>query len=104
MSPQGYGKIERDETDVSYSRLELICKVFNTNIQDLIGYGEKTSFTNSNHNHYVGSNGSYHNIVGNEVIAAELEKLKLENEALRKEVNYQKEIILLLKNAQTLRD
>jgi transcriptional regulator with XRE-family HTH domain len=97
MSPQGYGKIERDETDVNYSRLELICKVLQTSIQDLVGYAEVPTYANSNHNSYVGKNGSYQNIIGNEKLAFENEKLKVENEALRKEIAYQKEIIDLMR-------
>ena len=93
MSPQGYGKIERDETDVNYSRLELICKVLQTSIQDLVGYAEIPTYSNSNSNSYVGN----HNIIGNEKLAFENEKLKAENESLRKEVAYQKEIIDLMR-------
>lgn len=37
ISPQGYGKIERDETDVQYSRLEAIAKAMNTTVEDLSG-------------------------------------------------------------------
>lgn len=91
MSPQGYVKIERGETDVNYSRLELICKVLKTSIQDLVGYSENPTYAHSNHN--IGN----HNIIGNEKLVFENEKLKVENDTLRKEIAYQKEIIDLMK-------
>jgi transcriptional regulator with XRE-family HTH domain len=50
MTQNGYGKIERDETDVSYSRLENICKILGISITDLINLDQnklEMSITNS---------------------------------------------------------
>lgn len=47
MTSQGYGKIERDETDVPFSRLELICQALGTTLQDLAAYGEKSISNNT---------------------------------------------------------
>ncbi len=44
MSTAGYGKIERDEVDVPYSRLEQISKVFKMKIEDIISFDEKVVF------------------------------------------------------------
>jgi transcriptional regulator with XRE-family HTH domain len=44
MSLAGYGKIERDETDIPYSRLEQISTVLNMKVEDLISFDEKTVF------------------------------------------------------------
>ncbi len=47
ISPQGYGKIERNETDVQYSRLEAIAKAMNTTVEDLSGYPLTRSLNNT---------------------------------------------------------
>lgn len=50
MTQNGYGKIERDETDVSYSRLESICKILGISTTDLINLDQnklEMSITNS---------------------------------------------------------
>ncbi len=50
MTQNGYGKIERDETDVSYSRLENICKILGISTTDLINFDQnklEMSITNS---------------------------------------------------------
>lgn len=41
MSVAGYGKIEREETDVSFSRLEQIAATFNMKPQDLLSFDEQ---------------------------------------------------------------
>ncbi|TAH20133.1 MAG: XRE family transcriptional regulator [Cytophagales bacterium] len=54
MSQTGYSNIERDETDVSLSRLQQIAKVLEIKLQDLLGFDEKMLFvgtmTNNNTN------------------------------------------------------
>jgi transcriptional regulator with XRE-family HTH domain len=44
ISTVTYGKIERDEADVSHERLEQIAKVFDLAIQDILGFDEKQIF------------------------------------------------------------
>jgi transcriptional regulator with XRE-family HTH domain len=46
MSVQGYGKLERDEADIPFSRLEQISTVFNMKPEDLICFDEKNVFNN----------------------------------------------------------
>jgi transcriptional regulator with XRE-family HTH domain len=46
MSQTGYGKIERDESDISLSRLEQISTVFEMKPEDLISFDEKNIFNN----------------------------------------------------------
>jgi transcriptional regulator with XRE-family HTH domain len=51
MTQNGYGKIERDETDIPYSRLESIAKVFEVSVSDLINLNQQKihySITNNN--------------------------------------------------------
>ncbi len=52
MSVQGYGNIERGDTDISYSRLELISKELEMKPEDIVGFGEQNSFVNSNNNNF----------------------------------------------------
>lgn len=59
MSPQGYSKIERDEVEVNYSKLEKIAEVLKINILNLLSFDEKQIFNvkvNHNHQLYNGSN------------------------------------------------
>lgn len=50
MSVAGYGKIEREDTDVPFSRLEQIAKTFDMKTEDLVGFDEQLVF-NIMHNH-----------------------------------------------------
>ena len=43
MTPGGYGKIERDETDVPYSRLEQISVALGVKTEDLIAFDENST-------------------------------------------------------------
>jgi transcriptional regulator with XRE-family HTH domain len=60
ITPSGYGKIERDESDVSYQKLEKIASVLGINVEDIVNFNEKMVF-NVMHNHtgngYVVQNG-----------------------------------------------
>jgi transcriptional regulator with XRE-family HTH domain len=46
MSETGYSKIERDETDIPFSRLDQIAKALNVKIEDIISFDEKYVFNN----------------------------------------------------------
>ncbi len=88
LSPNGYSNIERGETDLTLTRLEQIAKLFNMTYQDLINMGEKNngiyfSAGNNTNNYQINGNGT--------ALAAEIEKLKTENQFL-------KEKTLLLEN------
>ena len=100
MSSTGYANIEQNKTNVSFKKLEEIAKNLETNIFELLSMGEKSIFyipqTNEN-----GTNNGYvinHNLPTEyQELANKVNLLSLENEALRKEVAYQKEIIDLMK-------
>jgi len=50
ISQNGYGKIERGETDVPYSRLEQISEVLNISLEDLVSISkEKAIYSITNH-------------------------------------------------------
>jgi transcriptional regulator with XRE-family HTH domain len=46
MSVQGYGKLERDEADIPFSRLEQIAKAFHLKVEDVTSFDEKFVFNN----------------------------------------------------------
>ena len=45
MSINGYGSIERGETNVNLSRLEQIAQLFGMELSELVALNEKVSFT-----------------------------------------------------------
>ncbi len=46
MSVGGYGKLERDEADIPFSRLEQIAKVLNMKPEDVVSFDDKVVFNN----------------------------------------------------------
>lgn len=46
ISPTAYGKIERNETDVTVSRLKQIAEVLTVKIEDILQFDEKIAFHN----------------------------------------------------------
>ena len=48
MSLAGYGKIERDDTDVPFSRLEQIADVLGVRVEDITSFDEKYIFNLNN--------------------------------------------------------
>jgi transcriptional regulator with XRE-family HTH domain len=97
MSPNGYGSIERGETDVNLSRLEQIAALFGIKLADLLELNEKNVFNLAGSN-----NDQSHWHIGScspefMQLKVELEKLQLLVEQKDKEVAYLKEIIDLLK-------
>ncbi len=94
MTPQGYGKIERDETDVPFSRLELICQKLGTSLQDLAAYGEKNISNNTNS--LIGNNSTYQ-IFSDKILALENTHLKEKIQSQQTEIENLKEINALLK-------
>jgi transcriptional regulator with XRE-family HTH domain len=96
MTPNGYGKIERNETDLPYSRLELISKVLGLLPHKLLGFGEEQiNVTNGNVNYGDNNNAIFQNLTDKE-LHHEIEKMKLRVEFLEKENANQQKIISLL--------
>ena len=46
MSVAGFGKLERDEADIPFSRLEQIASVYNMKTEDLVCFDERNVFNN----------------------------------------------------------
>lgn len=100
MSPNGYGSIERGETDVNLSRLEQIAQMFGIKLSDLLELNEKNVFNlagehNNQSNWHIGS-------CSPEFLQlkTELEKEQAVNAQKDKEIEYLKEIIGLLKKPE----
>jgi transcriptional regulator with XRE-family HTH domain len=86
LSPNGYGKIERDEVDVTLGRLEDIAKILEIDIFQILAFDEKQIFNiSNNHNTY----GSIHaqQFVNDEGFRLLITHLQEENKHLRTENN-----------------
>lgn len=69
MSTNGYGKIERGETEVTVNKLEKISEVLGMSINDVLSFDEKNAFTN-----FGGITGD-HNQIGVILFPKELKQL-----------------------------
>ncbi|MCS6795685.1 MAG: helix-turn-helix transcriptional regulator, partial [Raineya sp.] len=57
MSTAGYGKIERNEVEITLQKLQKIADILNTTIQDILGFEDSFVFNNREVYHsYIGSN------------------------------------------------
>jgi len=103
MSANGYGSIERGDTDVNLSRLKQIANVFEVRLSDLVDPSEKTVFNqagenNNQSNWHISSNQAESPLT---ILRLELEKMQLLLDQKDKEIAYLKEIIELLKQQAT---
>ncbi|MFZ7158709.1 helix-turn-helix domain-containing protein [Avibacterium gallinarum] len=99
LSPSGYAKIERGETQLHYEKLKKIAQIFDMDISELVKDDRNICFL-INENSHLSSN--YY--ATNEAVTIENEKLKLalsyKDQLLEqkdKEIESLKEIIALLK-------
>ena len=86
MSANGYGKIERDETDISYSRMQQISEILGVTPSEIINFDENAIFGKSQAATYRKEVQDYERIMYEQ----EITHLKQEN-------GYLKEIIDLMK-------
>ncbi len=85
ISIQAYTKIENDATDINFSRLEQIATVYNMNVADLVGFGEKASYHHSTH---TGHNASVVNYGDNELnIQEKYKSLEIKIAVLEERLN-----------------
>lgn len=96
MSKNGYGDIERGDSDVKLSKLEKIAEIFNMQLAELVDLSDKgtlnVNFACKQHNKHLQSNvyiGSH---------AAELKEQQLINEMKDKEITLLKRIIELMES------
>ena len=78
LSLSGYGKIERNETDISISRLESIADVLGTDIASILSFDE--NFTNNENASGIIQN---HYAVQDELIERIIQQHKEENKYLK---------------------
>jgi transcriptional regulator with XRE-family HTH domain len=93
MSVQGYGNIERGDTDLSFSRLELISKELGVKPEQIVGFGEQNNFVNSNNN----QNYTYQNFTDKDLTHA-LEKSQQEVTFLKEKISLLEATITDLRN------
>jgi transcriptional regulator with XRE-family HTH domain len=46
MTPQGYGKIERNEVEITLHKLQKVADILGTTIQDILGFQDRFVFNN----------------------------------------------------------
>ncbi len=46
MTSQGYGKIERNEVEITLQKLQRIAEILDTTVQDILGFEDKFVFNN----------------------------------------------------------
>lgn len=90
MSKNGYGKIERGQSDLSLTRLEQIAEIFQIDIAEIIKTNNKELALVIGENHGILQN----NYMTNH---SEIEKLNLIIKHQQEKINDLKEIIALLK-------
>lgn len=103
MAVSGYAKIEQGKTDINFSRLQQIAKIFEIELADLIRLSERNVL-----NVIDNFNDNQNSVLSNITVSTpefdakqEIEKLRLLNEQQTKEISYLKEIIdHLLKKEQ----
>jgi transcriptional regulator with XRE-family HTH domain len=96
ISINSYGNIERDETDVTFSRLLLISKELDVPMKDLIDIDGKIIYIECNEN----QNNTLNNVNYNSTITAptkDVALLEQENTFLKEKISNLEEIIVLLK-------
>lgn len=92
MSQTGYGKIERNETDISMSRLQQVAEVLGMQIQDIWGFDDKMMLVGNMNNNATGvQNGVIFSTDNFErerkLYEEQISNLKEENAHLRQMVN-----------------
>lgn len=88
LSLGGYGKIERDETDVTISRLNKIAEVLDTSISTILSFDSNQVF-NQYHNKTANANGVVKNqqIISDQGLDEIFKSMKSEIEILKSQIN-----------------
>jgi len=87
MSIGGYGKIERDETDITLTRLTQIAEILKTDLSTILSFDSNQIF-NQYHNKTATANGVVQNqqIIGDNGLNDFFIEIKKEIETLKKEI------------------
>ena len=100
ISLTAYAKLERGETEMSYTRLEQIAKAMEVRVVDLLNFGEQGYFYMNSNVNSINNNPNlmFINGVSKETteLLIEVQKLRAEKEGFIKEVAHLNKIIDLL--------
>jgi transcriptional regulator with XRE-family HTH domain len=94
ISPAAYSKLERDETEMTLSRLDEIAKIFKVDTQTILNFDEKQIFNITNsHQNAIGNREAhvYHNDKLVEHLEKEVVHLRNENTRLIEMISHKKE-------------
>lgn len=88
LSLGGYGKIERDETDVTISRLSKIANILETSVSNILSFDSSQIF-NQTHNNTATANGVVKNlqIISDQGLDEFFKSMKDEIELLKAQIN-----------------
>jgi len=87
ISITAYGKIERDETEMSLSRLEAIAKIFKTNYRKILDFDvEKAYNIKNDDNAAIGNNSERYNDLLLKQYQEEILHLRKENSTLLEKI------------------
>ena len=103
ISSTAYAKLERGETEMTYTRLEQVSKALGVKLSDLVNFGENGFFYMNNSSNS-GNASSPHALTANNAskeateLVIEVQKLRAEKEGFIKEIVHLNKIISLLEN------
>lgn len=105
LSEKAYASIEQGKTDIQWSRLEQIAKVFEVEVGDLVNLDRGMIFNFITHNTHQTANYNQSSVnslsTTSQHLEHELEKARLVIEARDKEIAYLKQIIELTNKTST---
>lgn len=61
MSPTGYGRIERNEVDVTLDKLDKLSQILGMKVEDIITFDERMVFNNCTNTNSFSPNSTFHN-------------------------------------------
>lgn len=61
MSPTGYGRIERNEVDVTLDKLDKLSQILGMKVEDIITFDERVVFNNCTNSNVVATNCHFNN-------------------------------------------
>ena len=82
LSVSGYGKIERDETDISLNKLEKIAQIFGVDLNTILSFDQRNIFNFNNNKSANGIVQNQYNIQ-NELMERLLARYEEENKYLK---------------------
>lgn len=86
MSLSGYGKIERDETDVTLNKMGQIAKILDTDLNTILSF-DKNQVFNLYNNQNASAIVSYQQVVNGDELSAKIKKFEQELESIKNKIN-----------------